>query len=137
MTILTRAAGPQRVGRVMAIIGVPMLLGPILGPILGGWLVDDFSWRWIFFINLPIGVGRVRCSRCASCDKDEPQPAERFDALGLALLSPGLALLIYGLAKSASAGRLRRARGAGLPTLIGVAADHRASCSTRCARRTR
>ena len=40
----------------MSVIGVPMLLGPILGPILGGWLVDDFSWRWIFFINLPIGA---------------------------------------------------------------------------------
>ena len=59
MTILTRAAGPQRVGRVMAIIGVPMLLGPIIGPILGGWLVDDVSWRWIFFINLPIGDRRA------------------------------------------------------------------------------
>src|SRR4051812_48880993 len=46
MTILTQAAGPHRVGRVMAIIGVPMMLGPILGPVLGGWLVDDFSWRW-------------------------------------------------------------------------------------------
>ena len=62
MTILTRAAGPQRVGRVMAIIGVPMLLGPILGPILGGWLVDDFSWRWIFFINLPIGIAALIAS---------------------------------------------------------------------------
>ena len=63
MTILTRAAGPQRVGRVMAIIGVPMLLGPIFGPILGGWLVDDFSWRWIFFINLPIGVAALIASQ--------------------------------------------------------------------------
>ena len=62
MTILTRAAGPQRVGRVMAIIGVPMLLGPILGPILGGWLVDDVSWRWIFFINLPIGIAALVAS---------------------------------------------------------------------------
>src|ERR687888_261933 len=43
MTILTRAAGVDRVGRVMAVIGIPMLLGPIFGPILGGWLVDDFS----------------------------------------------------------------------------------------------
>ena len=56
MTILTRAAGPARIGRVMSIIGVPMLLGPIIGPILGGWLVADVSWRWIFFINVPIGI---------------------------------------------------------------------------------
>src|SRR3954453_1596580 len=59
MTILTQAAGPARVGRVMAIIGVPMLLGPIIGPILGGWLVDSFSWRWIFFINVPIGIAAL------------------------------------------------------------------------------
>src|SRR4051812_15486063 len=62
MTILTRAAGPQRVGRVMSIIGVPMLLGPIVGPILGGWLVDDVSWRWIFFINIPIGIAALTLS---------------------------------------------------------------------------
>ena len=41
MTIMTRAAGPHRMGRLMAILGVPMLLGPILGPILGGWLIED------------------------------------------------------------------------------------------------
>src|SRR4051794_19893752 len=103
MTILMRAAGPQRVGRVMAIIGVPMLLGPILGPILGGWLVDNASWRWIFFINLPIGIAAFIAS-IRILEKDKPQPAERFDTVGLFLLSPGLALLIYGLAKSVSAG---------------------------------
>ena len=93
MTILTRAAGPQRVGRVMAIIGVPMLLGPILGPILGGWLVDDVSWRWIFFINLPIGIVALVARLPRSSPRDVPQPAHRLDWLGLALLSPGLALL--------------------------------------------
>src|ERR1700754_4123150 len=103
MTILTRAAGPQRVGRVMAIIGVPMLLGPILGPILGGWLVDDVSWRWVFFLKLPIGITALVLS-LRILDKDRPQPAESLDVLGLALLSPGLALVIYGLAKSVSAG---------------------------------
>jgi EmrB/QacA subfamily drug resistance transporter len=103
MTILTRAAGPQRVGRVMSIIGVPMLLGPIVGPILGGWLVDDVSWRWIFFINIPIGVAALALS-LRVLPRDEPSHHERFDALGLALLSPGLALFIYGLAKSSGSG---------------------------------
>ena len=74
MTILAQAAGPHRVGRVMAIIGVPMLLGPILGPILGGWLVDDFSWRWIFFINLPIGIAALVLSQRILA-RDVPQPA--------------------------------------------------------------
>lgn len=103
MTILTRAAGPNRVGRVMAIIGIPMMLGPIFGPILGGWLVDDFSWRWIFFINLPIGIVALFMT-LRILPSDEPQPGEKFDTLGLALLSPGLALAIYGLAESASKG---------------------------------
>src|SRR5918997_3249735 len=107
MTILTRAAGPQRVGRVMAIIGVPMLLGPILGPILGGWLVDDVSWRWIFFINIPIGVVALYLA-ATILPKDQPSGTEKLDVLGLALLSPGLALFIYGLAESSSAGGLRR-----------------------------
>ena len=101
MTILTKAAGPERVGRVMAVIGVPMLLGPIVGPILGGWLVDDVSWRWIFFLNVPIGIVTLFLGN-RILDKDEPKPTEKLDVLGLILLSPGLAALIYGLAKIAS-----------------------------------
>jgi EmrB/QacA subfamily drug resistance transporter len=80
-----------------------MLLGPIVGPILGGWLVDDVSWRWIFFINIPIGIAAVALS-LRVLPRDVPQHHERFDALGLALLSPGLALFIYGLAKSSGGG---------------------------------
>ena len=59
MAIMTRAAGPERIGRVMAVLGVPMLLGPIAGPILGGWLIDVASWHWIFLINVPIGAARA------------------------------------------------------------------------------
>src|SRR5690348_16336206 len=117
MTILTRAAGPQRVGRVMAIIGVPMLLGPILGPILGGWLVDDVSWRWIFFINVPIGIFALFLS-LRVLPRDQPSPHERLDVLGLLLLSPGLALVIFGLAKSASKGSFS-APEVWLPALVG------------------
>jgi len=119
MTILTRAAGPQRVGRVMSIIGVPMLLGPILGPILGGWLVDDVSWRWIFFINLPIGALALALA-LRVLPRDTSAPQHRFDTLGLLLLSPGLALVIYGLAESASSGGFADVTVLG-PTLVGAA----------------
>ncbi|WP_300683391.1 DHA2 family efflux MFS transporter permease subunit [Nocardioides sp.] len=96
MTILTRAAGPDRVGRVMAVLGIPMLLGPICGPILGGLLIDKASWHWIFLINVPIGIAAFIYALLA-LPQDKPQATERFDLLGMVLLSPGLALLLYGV----------------------------------------
>src|SRR5262249_52696634 len=53
-TILARAAGPAQLPRVIAVIGVPAMLAPVLGPALGGLLVSHASWRLIFFINIPI-----------------------------------------------------------------------------------
>jgi EmrB/QacA subfamily drug resistance transporter len=99
MTILTRAAGPHRIGRVMAILGVPMMIAPILGPVLGGWLVSDVSWRWIFFINAPVGAIALIASYVV-LKPDVGEPGERLDFIDLLLASPGLALLIYGLAES-------------------------------------
>jgi EmrB/QacA subfamily drug resistance transporter len=96
MTIMTRAAGPQRMGRLMAILGVPMLLGPILGPILGGWLIDNASWHWIFLINVPIGVAALIYAFVV-LPSDTPQPSESFDFVGVLLLSPGLALFLFGV----------------------------------------
>src|SRR5690242_5728490 len=117
MTIMTKKAGPHRMGRVMGVLGVPMLIAPILGPILGGWLVDDVSWRWIFFINLPIGIVAFILGLIV-LEPDQPQPAHRLDWLGMLLLSPGLAVFIYGLAESSSYG-FGSARCWG-PTLTGV-----------------
>src|SRR5436305_9804115 len=89
--ILARAAGPERMGRVMSIVGIPMLLAPVFGPVLGGVLVDDASWRWIFFVNLPVGaLALVLALRLLP--PTPPQPAHRLDLRGLALLRPGLAL---------------------------------------------
>lgn len=96
MTLLTKAAGPERIGRVMAVMGVPMLLGPIFGPILGGWLIDNLSWHWIFLINLPIGIGAMVFAWFV-LKKDEVHPSETFDFVGVLLLSPGLALFLYGI----------------------------------------
>jgi len=103
MTILTRAAGTERIGRVMAIIGVPMMVGPIMGPVLGGWLVTDVGWRWIFFINAPIGLLALLFA-ARVLPKDVSRKADKLDFVDLLLVSPGLALLIYGLAESDSAG---------------------------------
>jgi EmrB/QacA subfamily drug resistance transporter len=96
MTIMTRAAGPARMGRLMAILGVPMLLGPIFGPILGGWLIDHFSWHYIFLINAPIGLAALIYAQFALA-KDAPQPSESFDFVGMLMMSPGLALFLYGV----------------------------------------
>lgn len=96
MTILTRAAGPQRIGRVMAVMGLPMLLGPIFGPILGGWLIDIASWHWIFLINLPIGLATLGFA-WVILPKDSPTPSETFDFVGMLMLSPGLAAFLYGV----------------------------------------
>ena len=103
MTIMTKKAGPHRMGRVMGVLGVPMLIAPILGPILGGWLVDNASWRWIFFINLPIGIAAFILAQIV-LERDQPQPAHKLDWVGMLLLSPGLAVFIFGLAESSTYG---------------------------------
>jgi len=118
MTIMTHAAGPQRVGRVMAVLGVPMLLGPIGGPILGGWLIEVASWNWIFLINLPIGILAL-VTAIIVLPKDNPEPSESFDFVGMLLLSPGLALFLYGVSSIPRTGTVGSAEVL-IPAIIGV-----------------
>ncbi|WP_026342798.1 DHA2 family efflux MFS transporter permease subunit [Nocardia sp. BMG111209] len=118
MTIMTHAAGPQRMGRVMAVLGVPMLLGPIGGPILGGLLIDNFSWHWIFLINLPIGVVAL-VSAFLVLKPDAPQPSESFDFLGMLLASPGLALFLFGVSSIPEKQTVLAARVL-IPAVIGI-----------------
>ncbi len=107
-SILARTAGPQRMSEVMAIVGVPQLLGPILGPVIGGLIVANTTWRWIFFVNVPIGiVALVLAQRFLA--PTAPDGGRRFDFLGFALLSPGLALVVYGLAEVGTQGGFRGA----------------------------
>ena len=77
-------------------VEVPMLLGPICGPILGGWLIGSYGWQWIFGINLPIGVVTFVLAAVVF-PKDRPSPSETFDFVGILLLSPGLATFLYGV----------------------------------------
>ncbi|MEE2031914.1 DHA2 family efflux MFS transporter permease subunit [Rhodococcus chondri] len=109
MTIMTRAAGPHRVGRVMAVLGIPMLLGPIGGPILGGWLIEAATWHWIFLINLPIGIVALIVA-VAVLPKDAPSKSESFDFVGMLLLSPGLALFLFGVSSLPETGTVASPR---------------------------
>jgi EmrB/QacA subfamily drug resistance transporter len=96
-TLLAQAAGPQRMGRIMSVIGVPMLLAPIFGPVVGGALIGAGSWRWIFFVNLPVGAVAFALA-LRLLPRVAPRRSVPLDARGLVLLPLGVALTVYGLA---------------------------------------
>jgi EmrB/QacA subfamily drug resistance transporter len=81
----------------MAVIGVPILLAPIVGPILGGWLNDSFGWQYLFLINVPIGVIAVAlCLIVIPADKiDQGIRQEKFDFIGLTLSTLGVVAVVY------------------------------------------
>jgi EmrB/QacA subfamily drug resistance transporter len=125
--MMAEAAGPQRMGRVMSIVAVPAMLAPILGPTIGGLIVDNASWRWIFYVNLPIGVIAVVAALRVLPTVARREPG-RLDFRGLALMSVGLPLLTYGLAEIGSTGKFTSVKVvipilAGL-VLIGIFALH-------------
>ena len=120
----------------MAVLGVPMLLGPIAGPILGGWLIDAASWHWIFLINVPIGAAALRLRVRWRCRRTPRSPSEAFDFLGMLLLSPGLALFLFGVSSIPAEGTVAAARvlvpGAiGLLLVVALRAGTRSGPSTR------
>jgi EmrB/QacA subfamily drug resistance transporter len=101
--ILAQTAGPKRMGRVMSVLGVPILLAPIFGPVIGGAIVDQISWRWIFFVNLPLGAIAIALA-LRLLPAADARAGRRLDLFGLALLSPGLALFVYGMSEAGTAG---------------------------------
>jgi EmrB/QacA subfamily drug resistance transporter len=101
--IMAQAAGPRRMGRVMSVIAVPAMLAPILGPALGGLILDSGSWRWIFFVNVPIGIVAFLVG-LRGLPKSEKQDAGRLDWRGLVLVVTGMPLITYGLAEIGSTG---------------------------------
>jgi DHA2 family multidrug resistance protein len=82
----------ERHSAVMAVWGVGVMLGPILGPTLGGWLTEYHSWRWVFYINLPLGIATA-LGLLAWLPETPPDRERRFDAIGFAFLAVGLASL--------------------------------------------
>jgi EmrB/QacA subfamily drug resistance transporter len=93
--MLARAAG-KHLARVMGYAALPILLGPILGPVLAGTILQHASWRWLFLVNVPVCLaGIVLAALCLPDDSGERR-VRAFDGFGFALLTPGLVLFLYG-----------------------------------------
>jgi EmrB/QacA subfamily drug resistance transporter len=101
-TLIIQAAGGKALGRTVTIIAMPALLGPILGPLVGGAILTHLSWRFMFWVNVPFCVvGLYLAARHMPADTPDPaQPRARLDVLGLAMLAPGIAAVILGLSNA-------------------------------------
>jgi EmrB/QacA subfamily drug resistance transporter len=98
MAMLYRVFPPSERVRASSILTVGTTLAPAIGPVLGGLLVTDLTWRWVFFVNLPIGIAAVTFG--ALClERSAPQEAGVFDTPGFILGGAGLGLLMYGVSE--------------------------------------
>jgi EmrB/QacA subfamily drug resistance transporter len=103
-TLVAQSAGPRRIGRALALVGVPILLAPIFGPVIGGLIVDNAAWQWIFVVNVPIAVvASVVAARVLQADAGRAD-AGALDWLGALLLCPGLAGVVFGLSETETQG---------------------------------
>ncbi|MBV8940113.1 MAG: DHA2 family efflux MFS transporter permease subunit [Solirubrobacterales bacterium] len=117
--MMAAAAGPKRMGRVMSIIAVPVMLAPIIGPTIGGAIIQTTSWQWIFYVNVPIGVVAV-VTALRTLPAAKAAATRPLDFLGLALMSTGLPLLTYGLAEIGITGTFTSLEVI-VPCLVGLA----------------
>jgi EmrB/QacA subfamily drug resistance transporter len=116
--IMAQVAGPQRMGRVMGIVSMPAMLAPILGPVVGGAILQNLHWSWIFLVNLPVGVLAFALAWRVLPQTDSGA-AGRLDVVGLGLLSTASTAIVYGLSELGSNSSLT-APIVVWPTLVGV-----------------
>ncbi len=106
MAIITEVFPPNERGQAMGINAITWGAGSVLGPVLGGLILAVASWRWIFFVNLPIGVVGALAAYALLHESSQRQQGERFDIVGAALGSIGLIFLLLGLIGGIGAGWL-------------------------------
>ena len=121
LTILVTASGRENLPRVMSMIGVPMVLAPILGPTIGGILLQTVGWHAIFMVNVPIGIVTVFVAlRLLPRDRGDVEAAGRLDWQGLLLAGAGTVGITYGLSESTNAGSFF-SKPVIIPMLLGLA----------------
>lgn len=121
-TLAMQSVEPSKMARTMSTVTVPIALGPILGPVAGGLVLNFLSWQWLFLINIPIGVVGLILA-VLWLPKDAPDahaPRSKLDIVGFVLLSPSLAMLLYGLSQASSDGGFGNTQ-VWIPVAVGVA----------------
>lgn len=109
---LADQADQGSMGRLMTFVIVPTQLAPVVGPVVGGLIVDTLGWRWAFLVNVPVTIAAlVRSRNLVEGERSATRPF--LDVPGLLLLSPGLAVLIYGLTSYGDSPRLTAVPAAG------------------------
>lgn len=97
--ILFRAYPPAERAKAAVFFAIPTLIAPMLGPVFGGWLVDNASWRWIFYINLPVGVIVTAAAAFVLVEHKEEKTGS-FDIAGFTLSGSSLALLLFSISRA-------------------------------------
>jgi EmrB/QacA subfamily drug resistance transporter len=112
MALLYRTFPPAERVRASSILVIPTAMAPALGPVLGGILVTEASWRWVFYVNLPIGIGAFLFGLLFLQERQEEAPGS-FDVIGFLLSAAGLGLLMYGVSEGPF-------KGWGTPPIVGT-----------------
>ncbi|GHH78978.1 MFS transporter [Streptomyces sulfonofaciens] len=106
--VLAQAAGRENLGRVMSLIGIPSAIGPVLGPVLGGLIIDGPGWRWIFYANVPICLLALFAAR--GMPNRKAPVKTKLDLVGMLLLSPACGVIVYSFSEAGSKGSFTKER---------------------------
>ncbi|MBP2133286.1 EmrB/QacA subfamily drug resistance transporter [Methanomicrobium sp. W14] len=103
-TLLVQISGGEHLGLLMSYVSIPAVMGPVLGPVLGGFIVSSLNWRWIFYVNIPVTIIAVLLTWYVVPGDKKSDNEFSMDWPGIFLLSPAIATIIYGISMVSSGG---------------------------------
>ncbi|MDF2986167.1 MAG: transporter [Eubacterium sp.] len=98
-TMVVRVAGAENLGRLMSIVGIPIVFGPIVGPIIGGLIMKYLTWRWLFYVNLPVGIIALLLMQWKLPEFKATHAGARIDWPGILLLGLTSGMFIFGVTR--------------------------------------
>ncbi|KQB94675.1 MULTISPECIES: MDR family MFS transporter [Geobacillus] len=96
-TLVVQAAGSENLGRVMSVVGIPVVFGPIAGPVIGGFILQHLSWHWLFFVNLPIGGIALLIAQWKLPKFEAMNKSAKLDWIGILLLAMLSGMVVFGV----------------------------------------